>query len=274
MVTRSGAVTGLLTTQGHRDEIELRRGFKEDVWNPAQAPPFPICPRRRRIGIPERLDFQGNVVIPLDEAAVRAGIQRLKRQGVESLAVVFLFSFVNSAHEKRAAEIVREEWPEVTLSLSHEVMPCGRRVRAHLDDARRCLRHSKRPPLRRTSRRALARGRLPRSAVVMQSNGGAMTCEYVCRRAVAVLGSGPTGGVMGARHVGSLVGVEDFVAADMGGTSYDVCLVRAGAPQMQLGVALAPPLCRRCRRGRRGVDRRRQRLDRRSRDGCAEGRSA
>jgi N-methylhydantoinase A len=125
LITQSGAAVGLLTTQGHRDEIELRRGFKEDVWDPAQLPPFALCPRRRRIGVPERLDFQGNVLISLDETALRTAIQRLKKQRVESVALVFLFSFVNPAHEKRAAEIVREDWPEAALSLSHEVMPAA-----------------------------------------------------------------------------------------------------------------------------------------------------
>ena len=235
MITQSGAVTGLLTTEGHRDEIELRRGFKEDIWDPAIPPPFPICPRRRRIGIHERLDYQGEVVIPLDEAGVRAGIGRLKKQGVESLAVALLFSFVNPAHERRVAAIVREEWPEVTLSLSHEVMPSApefERTSTTLVNAyiapkiRRYIGH-----LEERLREGGFRGRL----LLMQSNGGIMTPDYVARRAVAVLGSGPTGGVMGASHVCGLAGVESFIAGDMGGTSYDVCLVRGGKPEIRSG---------------------------------------
>jgi N-methylhydantoinase A len=120
MIEMSGAVTGLITTAGHRDEIELRRGFKEDIWDPAIAPPPPIAPRRRRIGVPERLDFQGQVVTPLDEAAVRAALRRLAQQGTESLAVVFMFSFINPAHEQRVRAIAAEECPNVAVSLSHE----------------------------------------------------------------------------------------------------------------------------------------------------------
>src|SRR6185436_3112404 len=90
MIEMSGAVTGLITTQGHRDEIELRRGFKESIWDPALPPPAPIAQRRRRIGVPERLDFEGNVVVPLDEDAVRAALRRLTQLGTESLAVVFM----------------------------------------------------------------------------------------------------------------------------------------------------------------------------------------
>ncbi|MGH7818156.1 MAG: hydantoinase/oxoprolinase N-terminal domain-containing protein, partial [Candidatus Binatia bacterium] len=221
MITETGAVTGLFTTDGHRDEIELRRGFKEDIWDPAIPPPFPICPRRRRIGIPERLDFEGKVVTPLDEDAVRHGIRRLRKQNVRSLAVVFLFSFVNPEHERRVAEIVREEWPEVDLSLSHEVMPAapefertsttlvnayvGPKIRAYVGHLEERLRD------------AGFRGQL----LLMQSNGGIMTPDYVAFRAVSVLGSGPTGGVMGATHVAGLAGVKDFVAGDMGSTSYD-----------------------------------------------------
>src|SRR5438034_2093470 len=123
MIEMSGATTGLVTSEGHRDEIEIRRGYKEDIWNPALPPPPPICPRRRRYGIPERLDFEGRVVVPLDEQVVRRALRRMKLQGVDSLAVVFLFSFVDPVHERRARELSAEELPGVMLSLSHEVMP-------------------------------------------------------------------------------------------------------------------------------------------------------
>ena len=123
MIQMNGAVTGLITSEGHRDEIEMRRGFKESIWDPSYPPPPPICPRRRRLGVPERLDYEGKVVEPLDEDALRKALRRLKLQNIESLAIVFLFSFVNPAHEKRAAEIAAEELPGVDLSLSHQVMP-------------------------------------------------------------------------------------------------------------------------------------------------------
>lgn len=235
LITQSGAAVGLLTTQGHRDEIELRRGFKEDVWDPAQPPPFALCSRRRRIGVPERLDFQGNVLISLDETALRTAIQRLKKQRVESVALVFLFSFVNPAHEKRAAEIVREAWPEAALSLSHEVMPAAaefERTSTTLVDAyvgprvRRYLEH-----FEERLRDAGFRGRL----LWMLANGGVMTSDHVARRPVQVLGSGAAGGVIGARLVASLAGIDGFVAVDMGGTRHDACLVRDGAPQLRSG---------------------------------------
>jgi N-methylhydantoinase A len=235
MIEMSGATTGLVTSEGHRDEIEIRRGYKEDIWDPAQPPPAPICPRRRRYGVPERLDFEGHVVVPLDEAAVRRALQRMKLQGVDSLAVVFLFSFVNPAHERRVREIAAEELPGAMVSLSHEVMPSApefERTSTTLVNAYvgpkigRYLGH-----LETRLREGGFRGEL----LVMQSNGGVMPGGWVAEKAVAVMGSGPAGGVTGAASVAAAAGIPDFIAVDMGGTSYDVCLVRGGTPEVKAG---------------------------------------
>jgi N-methylhydantoinase A len=231
MIEMSGAPTGLLATKGHRDEIELRRDHKEEIWDPAAPPPEPIARRRARIPIPQRCDFEGNVVLDLDEAAVRRGVQRLRKLGIESIAVCFLFSFVNPDHERRARELILEEFPDVAhISLSHEVLPrapefertsttlvnayVAPKITAYVDELVDKLR---------------AAG-FEGQVVLMQSSGGVMPPQSVPRRAVALLGSGPTGGVMGAALAAARSGVHDFVAADMGGTSYDVCLVAQGRP--------------------------------------------
>src|SRR3989454_7429069 len=206
MIEMSGATTGLVTSEGHRDEIEIRRGYKEDIWDPALPPPQPICPRRRRYGVPERLDFEGRVVVPLDEEAVRRALRRMKLQGVDSLAVVFLFSFVDAAHERRVREIAAEELPGVMVSLSHEVMPSapefertsttlvnayvGPRIERYLG------------ALERRLRTAGFTGEL----LIMQSNGGVMPGGYVAQKAVAVMGSGPAGGGNGAGPGGGAAG--------------------------------------------------------------------
>ncbi len=101
MIEMDGAPTGLLVTEGHRDEIEMRRVHKEEIWDPSYPAPPPIARRRARIPIPERLDVDGNVVLPLDEDAVRNGVRRLRKLGCTSIAVVFLHSFTNPAHELR-----------------------------------------------------------------------------------------------------------------------------------------------------------------------------
>jgi N-methylhydantoinase A len=233
MIEMNGAPTGLITTQGHRDEIDIRRGYKEDIWDPSFPPPVPIARRRHRFGIPERLDFRGDVVTPLDEGAVREAVRRLRRQGIESIAVCFLFSFLNPAHEQRVREIVAEEHPDARVSLSHEVMPTApefERTSTTLVDAYVGPKLSR--YLERLER-SLRSGGYQRDLLIMQSNGGIMTADQLAKRAVAALGSGPTGGVIGACAVAARSGVSDFVAIDMGGTSYEACLVRGGQPAIR-----------------------------------------
>ncbi len=234
MIEMNGAATGLLVTEGHRDEIEMRRVHKEEIWDPSYPAPPPIARRRARIPIPERLDFEGNVVLPLDEDAVRAGVRRLAKLGVESIAIMFLFSFVNPEHERRAAEIAREELPDLAhVSLSHEVMARGpefERVSTTLVNAYVAPKiASYVGRLQEKLRTAGYGGPL----LIMQSTGGVMPPEYVAKRAVSLLGSGPTGGVMGSALAAEKVGIHDFVAVDMGGTSFDLCLVRGGRAEIK-----------------------------------------
>jgi N-methylhydantoinase A len=234
MIEMNGAPTGLLVTEGHRDEIELRRCHKEEIWDPNYPGPAPIARRRARIPIPERMNFEGNVLLPLDEEAVRRGVQRLEKLGVRSIAVMYLFSFVNPEHERRTREIVLEEFPDVEhVSLSHEVMPRGpefERVSTTLVNAYVAPRIANYTAnLQDRLRRAGYGGPL----LIMQSTGGVMPPDYVARRAVTLLASGPTGGVMGATLAARNAEVGDFVAVDMGGTSFDICLVRRGRPEIK-----------------------------------------
>ncbi len=234
MIEMNGANTGLLVTEGHRDEIEFRRVHKEKIWDPTYPAPPAIARRRARIPIPERLDFEGNVIMDLDEDAVRRGVRRLRDLGCTSIAVMFLFSYINPTHERRAAEIVREEFPDVEhISLSNEIMARGpefERVSTTLVNAyvapkiARYVGH-----LQDKLRSAGYAGQL----LIMQSTGGVMPPDYVAKRAVSLLGSGPTGGVMGATIAARQDGIHDFVAVDMGGTSYDLCLVRDSQPEIK-----------------------------------------
>jgi N-methylhydantoinase A len=234
MIEMNGAATGLLVTEGHRDEIEMRRVHKEQIWDPTYPAPQPIARRRARIPIRERLNHQGEVLTPLDEEAVRRGVQRLRQLGVESIAVMFLFSFVNPQHERRAAEIIQEEFPDVQhISLSNEVMARGpefERVSTTLVNAYVAPRISNYvDQLQEKLRAAGYAGQV----LIMQSTGGVMPPDYVARRAVSLLASGPTGGVMGSALTASKAGIRDFVSVDMGGTSFDVCLVRGGQPEIK-----------------------------------------
>jgi N-methylhydantoinase A len=227
MIELTGAKTGLLVTKGRRDEIELRRGFKENIWDPSAPPPPQLVPRRYRLTLSERLDFQGGVLSPLDEDEVRAQVRRLKTAGVSSIAVVLLFSFINPEHERRVGEIISEEFPEVEMvSLSHAIHPAAPEfdrtsttvVNAYVG-----------PRVKRYLNRLVEQ--LP--LLVMQSSGGIAAAKSVGERPIVTLASGPAGGVMGACRVAAEAGVEDFISVDMGGTSYDVCLVRGGEPTIK-----------------------------------------
>ncbi len=235
LIEMNGAVTGLITTEGFRDELEYRRGFKEDIWDVRLEPPKQIAPRRRRLTVPERVLHDGSVHKPLDEDAVRAACRRLRKQGVQSVAISFLFSFVNPAHEKRAAEIVAEELPGVPVSLSHQVLPrspeydrtsttvvnayVAPRVTSYLESL--------------VSR--LAQAGYKSQLMVMQASGGVMTKEYIEGSPIRVLASGPAGGVIGSAHVGSAKGCPDLLCVDMGGTSYDMSLVLNGSAPAEAG---------------------------------------
>ena len=234
MIEMNGARTGLLVTEGHRDEIEMRRVHKEMIWDPSYPAPPAIARRRVRIPIAERMSHQGEVLRALDEDAVRAGVQRLRKFDVESIAIMFLFSFVNPAHELRAAEIVREEFPDVThVSMSHEVMARGpefERVSTTLVNAYVAPKIARYVGNLESQLRSSGYGG---QLLIMQSTGGVMPPSYVARRAVTLLASGPAGGVMGSALAAQRAGVNDFVAVDMGGTSFDLCLVRGGRPEIK-----------------------------------------
>lgn len=229
LIEMNGALTGLITTAGFRDEVEYRRGFKEDIWDVRLEPPVQITPRRRRLTVPERILFDGSVHQPLDEHAVRDCCRRLKKQNVESVAISLLFSFINPAHEQRVAAIVAEEMPGVHLSVSHQVLPrapeydrtsttivnayVGPRVTSYLEKL--------------VSR--LKDGGYRNQLMVMQASGGVMTREYIAGSPIRVLASGPAGGVVGSAHVGTAKGYPNLLCVDMGGTSYDMSMVLDGA---------------------------------------------
>ncbi|HET8883111.1 MAG TPA: hydantoinase/oxoprolinase family protein, partial [Solimonas sp.] len=235
LIEMNGAVTGLITTEGFRDEIEYRRGYKEDIWDVRLEPPKEITPRRRRLTVPERVLFDGSVHKPLDEDAVRECCRRLKKQNVESVAVSLLFSFVNPAHEKRIAAIVAEEMPGVHLSVSHEVLPRA----PEFDRTSTTVVNAYVAPrvtsyLEKLVDRLKAAG-YGRRLMVMQASGGVMSKEYIEGSPIRVLASGPAGGVIGSAHVGAAKRYPNLLCVDMGGTSYDMSVVLGGAAPAEAG---------------------------------------
>jgi N-methylhydantoinase A/oxoprolinase/acetone carboxylase beta subunit len=194
-----------------------------------ETPTF-VAPRRRRVGIRERVDARGRVLVPLDEAQVRADVTRLRAQGVQALAVCYLFSFVNAAHEQRTRELVREVAPEISVSLSSEIDPtfreyerlCVTAFDAYLGPV---VKHYLKG-LAETLR-ALGVGAVPQ---IMRSRGGVVSAALAAQQPVTLFLSGPAGGVVGACCAAERSGVHDFVSLDMGGTSNDVAVVQGGKP--------------------------------------------
>jgi len=230
MLEYRGANTGLITTGGFRDVIELRRSYREHLFDIRLQPPHPIVPRHKRLGVHERINYRGEIEIPLDEDEARAAVRRLKELGVESVAVCFLFSFINPVHEQRVAAIVAEEGLDVPVTLSSEILPQVREferlsttmVNAYARPKVESYLHD----LDSSLRSAGFSGEL----FVMHSNGGMIHVDYAGSHAVELLMSGPAGGVVAGAAVSSLSGYRDVITVDMGGTSYDVCLVKDSEP--------------------------------------------
>ena len=229
LLTRTGAKTGLITTDGFRDIIELRRGMRvgHSPYNLKVAFPQPLVTRDRILTVRERVRYDGSVVTPLNEDDVAEAAHRLKAVGVEAIAIYFLFSYMNPTHEARAAEICRRLLPSVFVSASSEVLPAAREferfnttvvgayggpVFASYIDA-----------LDEGLRRSGFAGRL----LLIQSNGGIQDKETAKRRPISTLLSGPAAGP----SVGVFFGrdySDNIISVDMGGTSFEAALIRNG----------------------------------------------
>jgi len=232
MLEYSGANTGIITTKGFRDIIDLRAGYKEDHFDIRLPPPHPIVPRQKRLGVTERIDADGEIVTPLDEDEVRTAVRKLRELKVESIAVCLLFSFKNDRHERRIREIIGEEHPEAFVALSSEVLP---QVREFERFSTTALNSYLSPMLsiylRRLEDRIRQHG-FAGQVFLKLSNGGVMDIDFCCNRGVELIQSGPAGGVTAAAAVGDWSGYKDLIAVDMGGTSYDVCLIKEGHPDI------------------------------------------
>ncbi len=235
LIEMNGAVTGLITTEGFRDEMEYRRGFKEDIWDVRLAPPPQIVPRRRRLTVPERVLADGTIHAPLEDDAIREACRRLAKQDVESVAVSLLFSFLNPVHERRIGAVVREELPNAQISLSHEVLPRGPEYdRTSTTVVNAYVAPKVTAYLERLVTR-LREGGYSNQLMVMQASGGVSTVDYIEGAPVRVLASGPAGGVVASAYAGRAKGVKDLLCVDMGGTSYDMSLVIDGEAPAEAG---------------------------------------
>ena len=222
------ARTALITTAGFRDVLAIGRQNRPSLYDLTCDRPALLVPREWRLEAPERLDSRGRVVRPLDEDAVREIARRIAREGIESVAVVLLFSFLNPAHERRVREILVGEEVQVPITLSSEILPEFREFeRTSTTVMTAALRPVVERYLLRLSQALLSRG-ISAPLLVMQSNGGVAGTEEAARRAASLLLSGPAGGVIGAKRVGAAASFANLITLDMGGTSADVALIEDG----------------------------------------------
>jgi N-methylhydantoinase A len=233
MLEHKGARVGMITTKGFRDVIDLRRGYRESLTDIRLSPPEPIARRRHRIGVTERIGPDGTVLVPLDENGVRAAFERLREDGVDSYAVCFLQAHANPVHELRCAELIADADPDADVSLSTGVMnQIGEFERFSTTLINAYLA----PVLRDYVTRLLDELRrlgFSGQLLVMQSNGGTGASQDMGRFAAGALLSGPAGGVVAASELGRTAGFPNVIGVDMGGTSYDLSLVRGGEPQIR-----------------------------------------
>ncbi len=231
LIERRGARTALLTTQGIRDSVEMAHENRFEQYDLYMRRPEPLVPRNRRIGIPERLAADGTVLLPLDEHAVQAAAESLAADGVTSVAVGYLHSYLDARHEERTAEILAECWPEATVTISSEVCP---EIREYERFSTACANAYIAPLVRQyltdLDARLAALG-LGCEVFLMTSGGGLGTLAEALRFPVRLIESGPAGGALLASGIARGLDCERALSFDMGGTTAKLCIVEGGHPR-------------------------------------------
>jgi len=233
IVEGKGARVGLITTAGFEDVLEIRRVArpKEAAFDFGADNPPPLVPRYLRKGVTERINKDGNVLVPLDEDSVLKVIGMFKRQRVEAVVIALLFSFINPRHERRVAELCRESLPGIPVSLSSEICP---EFREYERTCTTVMNGYLGPVIEKYMDNLLGRLKERYGDVtlhIMQSNGGTMTAEIAKTHSAHLINSGPAGGAIAAAFISRLTGNEMAVGADMGGTTFDISIIDKHLPK-------------------------------------------
>ena len=228
-LTGDGANSGFITTKGFRDVLNMRRGLKERQFE-KYAPPPALIPRRHIQVVEERINVLGEILTPLNEADVRAAAHYFRKENIEAVAVSFLWSFRNPVHEQKVKAILEKELPGIYVSLSTEILP---QIRLYERNSTTALNAYVGPVLTRYISRLLSELEARNFAgnlLIMQSNGGVMSPQVAQRFASNTLLSGPAGAPMAGLFYGNTHGFDNVITVDMGGTSFDVALVKDAEP--------------------------------------------
>ena len=229
VLERKGVRCALVTTRGFRDTLELGRRTRPNPWGMFGS--FePIVPRERRFEVTERVDATGAVVTPLDEDEVRAAAEAARAAGAEALVIHFIHAYLNPDHERRAGAIAAEVWSGAPITLGSDIL---REVREFERGSTAALNGYIQPIMTRYLDRIATRlraGAVESELLVMQGNGGMMTADIAGEKAVQTVMSGPAAGVIAAARLGAAAGFPNLISCDMGGTSFDIAIVKGGVP--------------------------------------------
>ncbi len=239
LLERKGARVALLTTEGHRDILEMREGLKDDRYDLRSPPPEPLVPRRLRLGVRERIRADGSVLTPLDPDSLGDAIAAIRKAGATSVAICYLHAYRDPAHEIATQERLARELPEVDVSRSSDVLP---QIKEYERVSTTVVNAYVGPVVRRylgALERRLTEAGLAGSLFVILSHGGMAPVAEASRLAAATVLSGPAGGVAGARRCADLLGIPDLIPFDMGGTSTDISLVSEGRAALSAERGLA-----------------------------------
>lgn len=228
VLTGTAAPVGILITKGFRDILRAPRCVKDpaELYNPKYPKPPQLVPRRRICPVEEEIAWNGEVTIPINEEDVRAGVEYLKKEKVEGVVISFMFSYLNPLHENKARKIVEKEVPNVYITVSHEILP---RLKYYERTSTCTMNSMVGPILERyivNLVERLKKNKFKGTLLIMQSNGGVMSPEVARRFAVNTLSSGPAGGPVSGIFYGDILNVPNILTIDMGGTSFDACLIR------------------------------------------------
>ena len=238
VLERKGARVGMLTTAGFRDSVEIRRSIRENPWDHRTPFAEPLVPRHLRLGVRGRLDAQGCEIAPLVADDVRDAVAEFSRRGVESVAVCFINAYADGRHEEAAAEIIRREAPQLSVSLSSRLAPIvGEYERGSTTVIDAYIRRRVIAYLEALGERLRGLGFRGEVALI-QSNGGAIGLSRVARAPVGLCLSGPAAGIGAMRYYGRLCGSDDLITMEIGGTSCDVSMLQAGRAQLIDGFAI------------------------------------
>lgn len=228
LTERKGVKTGLITTKGFRDVLEIARGNRPDLFNVRYQKPTPFVPRHLRCEVSERLNYKGEVLRELAVDEVKAAVEQLRNEGVEAIAVSFLHAYANPAHEMLAVQVIKEVWPEVAVTASHEVTKEWREYErtstAVLNAYVKPIASSYIDRLDKHLREIGVTG----NKYIMQSNSGTTTFAQAKETPINMVESGPVAGIFGAAMLGKILGEDNIIAFDIGGTTAKCSLIDGG----------------------------------------------